>query len=207
MNKYKLIVNGFQFDGHAHKLTESEVLKILKLQEGDKVKNLALVHDEIENLLEDYSLSESNWWSMIAPFAYWFTTFTLIDEFEKPIWTVKLKELGDIYDLSDKYQINNEGFDEPKETRDAYPCEGYENILFTFHENKGCLGGFCFESEDEPTKNDFAVVVGTIETPENEIEYLDRFYFRGQELEWDYDYEDVKGKEFTVKVYRLEDVD
>ena len=206
MKKYKLIVNGFQFDGHAHKLTEIEVLKIQKLQLDSKVKNLALVHDEIENLLEDYTLSESNWWAMIAPFAYESTKFTLIDEFEKKIWTVKLNELGDIYDLSDKYKINNEVFDEPKETKHAYPCKGYENILFTYHENKGCLGEFCIESEDEPKINDFAVVVGVIETPENEIEYLDRYYFRSQELEWEYDYEDVKGKEFTVKVYRLEDL-
>ena len=203
-NIYKLIVNGYQLECHAHKLTKNEAIKLKKLKKEKNIKNFALIHDEIEKIIDNYSISDNNWWSLIAPFAEESIYFTLIDELEKQIWKAKLDEIGDIYELSDKYHITKEGFDEPIEIFHACPGKDIENILFTIQENKGCLGEFSFESIDIPTKKDFAVIVGCIETQENEIEYLTRFYFRGQELDWEYDYEDVKGKNFTVKLYSIE---
>jgi len=202
-NKYKLIVNGYQLECHAHKLKQNEAIKIKNLKKEKDIKELASIHDEIEDLIENYSISENNWWSLIAPFAEESTSFTLIDGLEKQIWKAKLNDLGDVYELSDKYPITKEGFDEPLKIFHACPGKDIENILFTIQENKGCLGELSFESNNMPIKKDFAVVVGCIETQENEIEYLARFYFRGQELDWEYDYEDVKGKKFSVKLYSI----
>jgi len=60
-NKYKLIVNGYQLECHAHKLTKNEAIKIKNLKKiKDKIE-LASIHDEIEELIENYSISENNW--------------------------------------------------------------------------------------------------------------------------------------------------
>jgi hypothetical protein len=61
-----------------------------------------------------------------------------------------------------------------------------------------------FESEEIPTEKDFTYTTGSIVTPEGDWDFIDKIFFKGQELEI-VDYLDNSGKASTVKIYTHDD--
>ena len=66
--------------------------------------------------------------------------------------------------------------------------------------------GFNFESEEVPTPKDFSYIPSTIGTEEGDWDLIDKVFFKGKELEVDYDFQETRGKALTVQLWTLNDV-
>jgi hypothetical protein len=125
--------------------------------------------------------------------------FILEDANGKEISTFKLDELTDHYEVDEDYE---------SKSCNAYPEEdGEENILLYMEEYKGIVYGLSFESDEQPTPKDFSYIPGSIYTPEGDLDFIDKVFFKGKELEVDFDFQDTKGKNLTVQIWTLNDVD
>jgi len=72
---------------------------------------------------------------------------------------------------------------------------------------KGTLVDFTIESEEQPKPLDFAVTIQSMETPKYELELVDKVFFKGSQLEREYDKEHYWGKGMNVELFTLEDLD
>ena len=203
MVKYKLLVNGLGLDGSAHVLTDQEVQTILSYKEKEGHKNLDEMYMDLPEILEDYDHYMTNYWVTTTAIASESLHFLLVSENDEVIWDVKLKELD--Y-LMDKFEYPDTADDHTKEI-DAYPHEGKENILLVYETIKGTMFGFDIESDEEPKPTDFAVTIQGMETPNYEEELVSKVFFKGQEMERNYDEETFRGKNLTVEIFTMDDLD
>ena len=72
-------------------------------------------------------------------------------------------------------------------------------------ENKGMVYGFTFESEEVPAPKDFSYIPGTIGTDYMDYDFVDKVFFKGNELEVDYDFQETNGKGVTVQLFTIND--
>jgi hypothetical protein len=203
MVKYKLLVNGFGLDGGAHTLTNEEVQTILTFKEKEGYDKLDKMYMDLPEILEDYDHYMTNYWVTTTAIASESLHFLLVGENDEVIWDVKLKELD--Y-LMDKFEYPESVDDHVKEI-DAYPHEGKENILLVYETIKGTMFGFDIESDEEPKPTDFAVTIQSMETPNYEEELVSKVFFKGQEMERNYDEETYRGKNLTVELFTMDDLD
>jgi hypothetical protein len=203
MKKYKLLVNGTIFDGSAHKLTDLEVQKLNKYKTDNSINKWEELYDDLEDLVEDYDRYETNWWNaeriMVTPSL----NFVLLDEANNLLWTKKHEEISDIYDLADKYNIED-GFDDIEKSFDAVPYEDQENILFVYELLKGDYCSFEIDSEEIPNIEDFAIVSHCLETPDEEFEFLEKVFYKNIELDPNYDDQFEKGKLLVVELFTMD---
>jgi hypothetical protein len=67
--------------------------------------------------------------------------------------------------------------------------------------------GFDIESDEEPKPTDFAVNFQSMETPDYEESLVSKMFFKGQEMERNYDEEAYRGKSLTVELFTMDDLD
>jgi hypothetical protein len=67
--------------------------------------------------------------------------------------------------------------------------------------------GLEFESDEEPKPSDFAVTSQSMETPNYEEALISKVFFKGQELERNYDEENYRGKNLTIELFTMDDID
>lgn len=203
MAKYKLLVNGLGLDGSAHVLTDSEVQTILTYKEKEGHKTLDEMYMDLPEILEDYDHYMTNYWVTTTAIATESLHFVLVSENDEVIWDVKLDEL-------DRFMDNftyPDSADEHSKEIDAFPHEGKENILLVYETIKGTVYGFDIESDEEPKPTDFAVTIQSMETPNYEEELVSKVFFKGQEMERNYDEENYRGKGLTVELFTMVDLD
>ena len=90
---------------------------------------------------------------------------------------------------------------------DAYPHDAKPNILLYYQELRGTLVSFTIETDTQPKPTDFALTSRSLETPKYEIELVDKVLYKGQLLKREYQYEDYRGKNLTVELFTMEDVE
>jgi hypothetical protein len=202
-NTYKLSVRGMTFEGSAHKLSDDEVQRLVDFKEENCSQSWTELYNELPKLLTGYDPQETNWWHAVRPCLDQALHFVLSDDGGQIFWDRKLDEIGELYDLHEKYNLPD-GFEDTKESFDAVPAEGQENILFTYEMLKGIFGSYIIESTEVPQPKDFAIVPISIETPEYEVELLEKIFYKNQELEPDFDDEWVRGKQLIVEVFTSE---
>ena len=66
---------------------------------------------------------------------------------------------------------------------------------------------FVVESDEAPKPIDFSFTVQSLETPEYEIELVDKVFFKGTQLESVYEQENYTGKGLTVAIFTIEGLD
>lgn len=203
MAKYKLLVNGYGLDGSAHTLTEEEVQKILSFKEKEGYKNLDEMYMDLPEILEDYDHYMTNYWVTTTAIDSERLHFVLVDEQENVVWDVKQDEMDR---FMENFEYPENADDHIKEI-DAYPHEGKENILLVYETVKGTMFGFNIESDEQPKPSDFAVTGQSMETPNYEEQLIDKVFFKGQELERNYDEEHFWGKSLTVELFTMDDLD
>ena len=203
MAKYKLLVNGLGLDGSAHVLTDEEVQTIFSYKEKEGHKTLEEMYMDLPEILEDYDHYMTNYWVTTTAIASESLHFVLVNEIDEVVWDMKLEELD--Y-LMDGFEYSESAEDHEKEI-DAYPHEGKENILLVYETIKGTMYGFDIESDEEPKPTDFAVTIQTMETPNYEEELVSKVFFKGQEMERNYDEETYRGKNLTVELFTMDDTD
>ena len=203
MAKYKLLVNGYGLDGSAHTLTDEEVQTILSFKEKEGYQNLTEMYMDLPEILEDYDHYMTNYWVTTTTIASESLHFVLVSENDEVVWDVKLDELDH---LMDRFEYPEDADEHEKEI-DAFPPEGKENILLVYETIKGTMFGFDIESDEEPKPTDFAVNFQSMETPDYEESLVSKMFFKGQEMERNYDEEAYRGKSLTVELFTMDDLD
>ena len=206
MAKYSLLVNGTGFDGSAHVLKSEEVQKIRDFQEEAGYDRLDEMYSDLPELLENYDHYDTNYWVTSTAMATPRLHFVLVDEEEKIVWDVKPEEFSEVNSETTGFKFPEDAEDHVKEI-DAYPHEGKENILLVYEETKGTMIDFVVESDETPKPIDFSFTVQSLETPEYEIELVDKVFFKGTQLESVYEQENYTGKGLTVAIFTIEGLD
>lgn len=199
MKKYQLKVYGWELNASAHSLTEQEVQDVENYQEENGYDDLSELGWELESVIEGYEPFSTNMWVITKPFFNEKLTFTITDEDGAEVTKFSLDDITNHSDIDE----NLEG-----EVYQGYPVENKnENILLFLEENKGLVCGFNFESEEIPTSKDFSYLVGLIDTPDGDWNLVDKMFFKGIELEENFDYQDTTGKALTVQLWTLNNID
>lgn len=204
MTNYKLLIYGFGIDGSAHVLTSEEVQKIRDFQQESGYDSLVDLYTELPMLLEGYDHYDTNYWVASTPIATPSFRLVLLDENDEVLWEAKMEELSKTF--MDDFEYPEDADDHSK-LIDAFPYDEKPNILLVYEEVKGTLVDFTIESEEQPKPLDFAVTVQSMETPEYELELVDKVFFKGSQLERQYDKEHYWGKGLNVELFTLEDLD
>jgi hypothetical protein len=206
MAKYSLLINGTGFDGSAHVLTSEEVQKIRDFQVEAGYDTLEEIYSELPELLDGYDHYDTNYWvtstAMVTPRLH----FVLVDENEEVVWDVKPEELSFVNDETIGFTFPEDAEDRTKEI-DGYPHEGKENILLVYEETKGTMVDFVVESDEVPNPTDFCFTIQSLETPDYELELVDKVFFKGTQLESVYEQENYTGKGLTVEIFTVDDLD
>ena len=158
---------------------------------------------DLPEILEDYDHYMTNYWVTTTAIGSESLHFVLVSENDEVVWDAKSEELDRFMDKF-KYPDNE---DEHEKEIDAFPHEGKENILLVYETIKGTMFGFDIESDEEPKPTDFAVNFQTMETPDYEESLVSKMFFKGQEMERNYDEETYRGKNLTVELFTMDDID
>jgi hypothetical protein len=159
------------------------------------------LYGELPELLEGYSYSDTNWWSDFRPMASENLEFVLTDPKENIIWKKTLEEMLEPADTED-FPYPDDAIDVSK-SLDAVPCDDYPNLLLVYEEIKGTIVSYTIESDMAPKAEEIAYTKQTLETPDSEIDLLDKVFYKGRELEREYDKELWRGKELTIQINTL----
>ncbi len=198
MSKYKLRVHGWELNASAQSLTNDQVENLREYQEENGHDELSEMAWEIETVVDGYEPFSTNMWVIDVPMDNDRLSFILENENGQEVTTFKLDDMTDHYEIEEDYDGKN---------YNGYPEEGGdENILLFLEENKGVVYGFNIESEETPTSKDFSYIRGSIETPDGDWDFVDKVFFKGKELEVDFDFQDTRGKALTVQLWTLDDV-
>lgn len=215
--KYRLIMSGNCFEGSAHILTDNEVRKIHKFKIKNGFDSLAEMHSELSSILGEENYvpeTHTNYWMNLTAMKDSRLNFKLLDENENNIW-----ESQEICELEETPWIDlvpYEQLDAPalaaytasgNAELDAYPHDAKSNILLYYQELRGTLVSFTIETNTQPKPSDFAHTSRSLETPKYEIELVDKLFYKGQLLKREYEYEDYRGKNLTVELFTMEDVE
>jgi hypothetical protein len=206
MKNYKLLVQGYGIDGSAHSLSESEVEKIFKHKEDNDYESLLDLYGELDEILENYDEYSTNMWVTTTSIVNSKLSFVLIDENEEVVWRADMDQLSETWDDTTGFTYP-ENVDDHEKDIYAFPYDENPNILLTYHEVKGTIMNYTIESEEVPQPSDFAMTIQSMETPKYELELVDKVFFKGKELDREYDNEDYRVKATEIEVFTLEAVE
>jgi len=199
MAKYKLIVHGWELNASAQSLSNQEVDNLKKYQEENGHDEISEMAWEIGNIVDGYEPFSTNMWVIDVPMDNDRLVFILEDNNGQEVTTFKLDDMTDHFEIDEDFDGRN---------LNGYPEEGSdENILLFLEENKGIVYGFNFESKEVPTAKDFSCIRDSIETPGGDLDFIDKIFFKGAELEVDFDFQDTRGKALSVQLWTLNDID
>jgi hypothetical protein len=197
--KYTVEFYGWEMDANGFSLNDTQVQQVRDLMEENDVEELWEIRSEMEDLGIDL-WNEGDLFHISRPFyndTFW---GQVKDENGNVILEINYKDLGDLYDhLGDDDDIDEKY---PYENYIAIPefLDGTDNVLLIVDENKGGLFECSFESDTVPTSSDFALMGGSIESPDGDWDFISRVFFKDQELEPE-DYLGNSGKAATVEIY------
>jgi hypothetical protein len=196
MAKYKLNCYGWSLEAIGKSLTDEQVKKIEDLMKKDGYEELWEVRYDLDNLL-DIDIWDGELFHISKAFDNGTMYFMIEDDMEKEVLSFDIDETGD---LDENYHKENEyvGFD-------AFPKEDeLRNVYLSVDENKGGLYYIEFESDEVPTAKDFTYSTGSIETPNGYWDFIDKIFYKGQELEI-VDWLDNSGKSSTLEIFTHDD--
>jgi hypothetical protein len=196
MKKYKLNSYGWSMEAIGKSLTNEEVLKTEELIKEKGSEFIWEVRFDIDDLFE-MDIWDGDLFHISKAFDNNTAYFVIEDEEGKEVLNFEIKDFAE---LDESYYDNNEFLE-----YDAFGnLEENKNVYVSIDENKGGMFLMEFESEEIPTEKDFTYTTGSIVTPEGDWDFIDKIFFKGQELEI-VDYLDNSGKASTVKIYTHDD--
>ena len=205
MSKYKLCVLGWGMEGCTHTLTNEEVQKLRDYKDKNSHNEYSEMYSELPEILESFEHGDTNWWTASRPYVNSSLRFVLKNENDEVVWETPHTETLDVYELDEKYGLPKD-FENLMESIDAYPHDGHENILCVIEDVKGTLSNYIIESDEVPVVEDFGFTTHSLESPVFDYEYMDKMFYKNQELEKDFEDEWVTGKSLDIYVFTLEDV-
>ena len=196
MAKYKLNCYGWSLEAIGKSLTDEQVKKIEDLMKKAGYEELWEVRYDLEELL-DIDIWDGELFHVSKAFDNGTMYFTVEDDMEKQVLSFDIDQTGE---LDENYYEENEyvGYDSfPKEDEPR-------NVYLSVDENKGGLYYMEFDSEEIPKPEDFTYTTGSIETPNGDWDFIDKIFYKGEELEI-VDWLDNSGKSSTLEIFTHED--
>ena len=196
MAKYKLNCYGWSLEAIGKSLTDEQVKKIEDLMKNVGYEELWEVRHDLDELL-NIDIWDGDLFHISKAFDNGTMYFTVEDDMEKEVLAFDIDETGDLD--TDYYEENDYvGYDSfPKEDEPR-------NVYLSVDENKGGLYYMEFETDEVPTAKDFTYATGSIETPNGDWDFIDKIFYKGQELEI-VDWLDNSGKSSTLEIYTHDD--
>jgi hypothetical protein len=192
--KYSLEIYGWTIDVSAHSLTDEQVSQIQEIMTENGYTELWEARYDIEEQLNIYSHTADMF--QITKGLYDETiNFRLIDEDGNVVTKFNLNDINDSYDVIDNIDdYDYVGYD-------IFPSkDSHKNILTFIDEHKGGVNTYYFESDETPKPEDFSCQSASIETPNNEWEYILRVFFKTNELR-EFDLMDNTNKSSTIELF------
>ena len=192
MAKYKLNCYGWSLEAIGKSLTDEQVKKIEDLMKKAGYEELWEVRYDLEELL-DIDIWDGELFHVSKAFDNGTMYFTVEDDMEKQVLSFDIDQTGE---LDENYYEENEyvGYD-------AFPNETEpRNVYLSVDENKGGLYYMEFDSEEIPKPKDFTYTTGSIETPNGDWDFIDKIFYKGEELEV-VDWLDNSGKSSTLEIF------
>ena len=196
MAKYKLNCYGWSLEAIGKSLTDEQVKKIEDLMKKAGYEELWEVRYDLEDLL-DIDIWDGELFHVSKAFDNGTMYFTVEDDMEKQVLSFDIDQTGE---LDENYYEENDyvGYDSfPNETEPR-------NVYLSVDENKGGLYYMEFESEEIPKPEDFTYTTGSIETPNGDWDFIDKIFYKGEELEV-VDWLDNSGKSSTLEIFTHDD--
>lgn len=196
MAKYKLNCYGWSLEAIGKSLTDEQVKKIEDLMKKVGYEELWEVRYDLDELL-DIDIWDGELFHISKSFDNGTMYFTVEDDMEKEVLAFDIDETGD---LDENYHEENDyvGYD-------AFPNENEpRNVYLSVDESKGGLYYMEFETDEIPTAKDFTYSTGSIETPNGDWDFIDKIFYKGQELEI-VDWLDNSGKSSTLEIFTHDD--
>jgi hypothetical protein len=201
--KYKLLMNGYYFQGSAHKLTISEMNKIHKFKKEKGYKSWEQMYSDLPDIIENYdSENNTNYWILTTGIITPKLHFVLVDEDENIIWDSKYIDFSEIWDESSIYSYPEDVEINTKEIN-PYPNVESPNILLYNETLIGTIINYIIESDVVPNPKEFAFTSYYFETPNYDLELVDKLFYKGNELEKYFDFENYRTKDLKVEVFTL----
>ena len=158
------------------------------------------------DILENYDPEDNtNYWILTTGLITPKLHFVLLDENENIIWDSKYSDFSEIWDESSKYSYPEDVEINSKEI-DAYPNDESPNILFYNETLRGTIINYIIESDVVPNPKEFALTAYYLETPDDELELVDKMFYKGSELQRYFDFENYRTKDLKVEVFTLKDI-
>jgi hypothetical protein len=177
-------------------LTDEQVKKIEDLMKKAGYEELWEVRYDLEELL-DIDIWDGELFHVSKAFDNGTMYFTVEDDMEKQVLSFDIDQTGE---LDENYYEENDyvGYDSfPNETEPR-------NVYLSVDENKGGLYYMEFDSEEIPKPEDFTYTTGSIETPNGDWDFIDKIFYKGEELEV-VDWLDNSGKSSTLEIFTHDD--
>ncbi len=196
MAKYKLNCYGWSLEAIGKSLTDEQVKKIEDLMKKAGYEELWEVRYDLEELL-DIDIWDGDLFHVSKAFDNGTMYFTVEDDMEKQVLSFDIDQTGE---LDENYYEENDyvGYDSfPNETEPR-------NVYLSVDENKGGLYYMEFDSEEIPKPEDFTYTTGSIETPNGDWDFIDKIFYKGEELEV-VDWLDNSGKSSTLEIFTHDD--
>jgi hypothetical protein len=196
MAKYKLNCYGWSLEAIGKSLTDEQVKKIEDLMKKAGYEELWEVRHDLDELL-DIEIWDGDLFHVSKAFDNGTMYFTVEDDMEKEVLSFDIDQTGE---LDENYYEENDyvGYDSfPNETEPR-------NVYLSVDENKGGLYYMEFDSEEIPKPEDFTYTTGSIETPNGDWDFIDKIFYKGEELEI-VDWLDNSGKSSTLEIFTHDD--
>jgi hypothetical protein len=196
MAKYKLNCYGWSLEAIGKSLTDEQVKKIEDLMKKAGYEELWEVRYDLEELL-DIDIWDGDLFHVSKAFDNGTMYFTVEDDMEKQVLSFDIDQTGE---LDENYYEENDyvGYDSfPNETKQ-------KKVYLSVDENKGGLYYMEFDSEEIPKPEDFTYTTGSIETPNGDWDFIDKIFYKGEELEI-VDWLDNSGKSSTLEIFTHDD--
>ncbi len=177
VKKYRLRARGWALEVTAHRLTDEDKEVLAKW--GGVVEN----EPNLEEVLPNYNCYSTNLWQSGCVPSSENSSFYLFDDKEVELFHIPSPS------SSPDNCWKRDGIGETLEA-----SGGQGDILVYCEESKGRSATWLVFAEKTPEPQDFSFRVAKILVGDEVIEYIEGATYRGQELERDYDDEDLSGK-------------
>ena len=196
MANYKLNCYGWSLEAIGKSLADEQVKKIEDLMKKAGYEELWEVRYDLDELL-DIDIWDGELFHISKSFDNGTMYFTVEDDMEKEVLSFDIDETGD---LDENYYEENEYVGYDAYTKENEP----RNVYLSVDENKGGLYYMEFETDEVPTAKDFTYSTGSIDTPNGDWDFIDKIFYKGQELEI-VDWLDNSGKSSTLEIFTHDD--
>jgi len=194
MAKYTLNSYGWSMEAVGKSLTDEQVEQIKSKMEELGYTELYEIRHELDEFGID--IWDGDLFHTTRGLDNGTMFFEVEDENGNKVVEFGIEDTSDIYDMI-------EDFDEKYNYTDynGFPQEDEpKNVYVSIDESKGGICTYEFESDEVPTAKDFATARGSVATPDGDWDFIDKIFFKGQELEV-YDWLDSYGKGSTTTIY------